>query len=426
MTKYKKRWMIWTLILAVALLATGCTGSSTGTGESQTTEKVTQEGAGQEETAEKEETEESEEEDAGKAATGSNTVDADAPQIPGLTFESAMEKSYAECFDVYFYNDGYKLFTIDNGGKFLLVPEGKEVPKDLPEDITALQAPISNIYLAATSQMALFSSMDGLDSVRFTSLKKEGWTFDSIKDKMDAGDILFAGKYSEPDYEMLLEEDCGLAIESTMINHTPEIKEMLEDLDIPVMIDRSSYESNPLGRMEWIRFYGQLIGKSDEADAFFEDQKKKVAELDDFENTEKTVAFFYISSDGKAVVRSSDDYVPTMIEMAGARYIFKDLMDETGKSNIPMTIEKFYDVAADADYIVYNASIDGQVQTLDNLKDKDPIMQQFKAVKEGNCWSTGSSMYQRTDIAGDMIMDFHTLFTEDDPAGKLKYLTKLE
>jgi iron complex transport system substrate-binding protein len=337
-----------------------------------------------------------------------------------------MENTYAECFQVYFYKDGYKLFTIENGSKFLLVPEGKEAPSNLPEDVTVLKAPVENIYLAATAQMALFSSMNGLDSVRFTSLKKEGWTFDSIKDKMDAGDILFAGKYSEPDYEMLLEEDCNLAVESTMINHTPEIKEMLEDLDIPVMIDRSSYESNPLGRMEWIRFYGQLIGKSEEADAFFEEQKTKVAALDDFENTEKTVAFFYISSDGKAIVRSSEDYIPTMIEMAGARYIFKDLVDETGKANIPMTIEKFYDVAADADFIVYNGNIDAQVKTLDNLKDKDPIMQEFKAVKEGNCWSTGSSMYQRTDIAGDMIMDFHTLFTEDDPADKLNYLTKLE
>ena len=355
-----------------------------------------------------------------------NTNTAEAPEIPGLTYESTMEKAYAKMYDVHFYSDGYKLFMIKDGDSFLLVPEGKEAPEDLPEGITVLQAPVNNIYLAATAQMALFSSMDGLDSIRMTSLKQNGWTFDSIKKKMDAGDIIFAGKYSEPDYEMLLDEDCHLAIESTMIYHTPEVQEMIEDLGIPVLVDRSSYEGNPLGRMEWIRFYGQLIGKSDEADAFFDDQKKKIESLDNFKNTEKTVAFFYISSDNKAVVRSSKDYIPTMIEMAGARYIFKDLVDETGKSNIPMTIEKFYDVAADADYIVYNASIDSAVKTMDDLKAKDPIIKEFKAVKNNNCWSTGSSMYQRTDIAGDMIMDFHTLFTEDDPADKLQYLSKLE
>ena len=126
------------------------------------------------------------------------------------------------------------------------------------------------------------------------------------------------------------------------------------------------------------------------------------------------------------MVRSADDYIPTMIEMAGARYIFKDVTDEAGKSTIPMTIEAFYDIAQDADYIVYNASIDSSVKTLDDLLAKDPIMSELKAVKEGNCWSSGGSMYQRTDIAGDIIMDFHTLFTSDDPEGQLQYITKLE
>ena len=114
-----------------------------------------------------------------------------------------------------------------------------------------------------------------------------------------------------------------------------------------------------------------------------------------------------------------------MIDMAGGRYIFKDAMDESGKSSVPMTIEAFYDIAANADYIIYNASIDSSVTTMADLIAKDPIMNEMKAVKEGNCWSTGSSMYQRTDIAGDMIMDFHILFTEEDPESKLNYITKL-
>ena len=289
-----------------------------------------------------------------------------------------------------------------------------------------LQAPVKNIYLAATAQMAHFLSMDGADSIRLTSLRSDGWTFDEPKKLTDEGKFVYAGKYSEPDYEMLLDEGCELAIESTMIYHTPEVQEMIEDLGIPVLVDMSSYESNPVGRMEWIKFYAELIGKEAEAKEFFDGQKAKVESLDEFENTEKTVAFFYISTDGKAIVRSSDDYIPTMIEMAGARYIFKDVADETGKANIPMTIEAFYDAAANADYVVYNASIDSSVKSMDDLLAKDPIMSEIKAVKEGNCWSTGSSMYQRTDIAGDMIMDFHTLFTEENPEDKLVYLSKLE
>ena len=359
---------------------------------------------------------------------GSGSAEAltEAPEIQGLTFESELERDYADQFNVYTYEGGYKYFHIVEGDDFFLVPEGGTVPEGLPEEVTVLQAPVKNIYLAATAQMALFLSMDGADSIRMTSLKQDGWTFDEPKKLMDEGKILFAGKSSEPDYEMLLDEECGLAIESTMIYHSPEVEEMIEDLDIPVLVDRSSYESNPLGRMEWIKFYGELIGKEEEATAFFNDQKAKIDSLADFTNTEKTVAFFYITTDGKANVRRGDDYIPAMIEMAGARYIFKDVTSDTGHSTVPMTMEAFYDIAKDADYIIYNASIDNSVKTVDDLIAKDPIMSEMKAVKEGNCWSSGGSMYQRTDVAGDMILDFHTLFTEENPEDKLQFISKLE
>ena len=50
--------------------------------------------------------------------------------------------------------------------RFLLVPEGKEAPEGLDEDIKVLQKPIDRIYLAATASMAMFVSMDALDHVR--------------------------------------------------------------------------------------------------------------------------------------------------------------------------------------------------------------------------------------------------------------------
>ena len=299
------------------------------------------------------------------------------------------------------------------------------MPEGLEEDIIVLQKPIDRIYLAATATMAMFYSMDAQDSIRMSSIKEDAWTFDEPKEDMKAGKIIYAGKYSAPDYETMLDEECDLAIESTMIDHTPEVQEMIEDLGIPVMVDRSSYESDPMGRAEWIRLYGVLTDHEEEADAFFDEQMASIKELDDFENTEKTVAFFYISSDGKAVVRRSTDYIPKMIEIAGARYIFKDLDDESGRTSIDMSIETFYNTAVDADYIIYNGSIDGSVKSLDDLKAKDPVMEKMAAVQNGNCWVTGSSMYQRTDIVADMILDFHKLFSEDDPAD-LKYIQKLE
>ena len=335
-----------------------------------------------------------------------------------------MELKYADQFAVYDYEGGYSLIDIVDEGQFLVVPEDGEVPEGLSEDITVLQKPLDRIYLAATASMALFASMDGTDHIRMSSLQASGWSMDSVKELMKKGDIIYAGKYSEPDYETMLDEGCNLAIESTMIYHSPEVQEMIEDLGIPVLIDRSSYESNPLGRTEWIKLYATLTDDREAADKFFEGQIEQIKELEDFKNTEKTVAYFYISTDGKAIVKSTDDYTPTMIEMAGGRYIFKQLLDETGKTSIPMSIEKFYDTAADADIIVYNGSIDSTVKTLEDLKEKDPILKDFKAVKEGNCYVTGTSMYQRTDLSGEMIMDFHKLVAKD--GADMKFISKLE
>ena len=164
---------------------------------------------------------------------------------------------------------------------------------------------------------------------------------------------------------------------------------MIESLDIPVMIDRSSYESHPLGRTEWIKLYAAMLNKEDAADAFFEKQVENVDALKDFKNTEKTVAFFYVSSDGTVVVRRSDDYIPKMIELSGGRYVFDDLTgDDSNTSAVKLTMEEFYAQAADADYLIYNSSIDNPINSVKDLEEKDALFSDFKAVKEGNVWCT--------------------------------------
>lgn len=347
------------------------------------------------------------------------------PQIEGLTYEKSVDFTYAECLAIYQYEGGYSLVDIFDDARYLIVPEGGSVPKNLDEDITVIQQPVNDIYLGATAVMSLFDAIDGLDHISMTSLKESGWTVENAAAQMKEGKIVYAGKYSEPDYEMILEKGCQLAIESTMIYHTPDVKEMLEELGVPVLVDRSSYESNPLGRTEWIKLYGVLTGKEAEANAFFEKQQETVAAFDDYESTGKKVAFFYLTTDGKVVVRSTNDYVPSMIKMAGGNYAFEGVTDEDGKTSVSMTMESFYEKAQDADYIIYNASIDTSVKTIADLIEKDEVLKEFKAVKSGDCYTTGSSMYQRTDVIADMIADFHKVFTGQDTE-HLEFLKKME
>ena len=137
--------------------------------------------------------------------------------------------------------------------------------------------------------------------------------------------------------------------------------------------------------------------------------------MKDFENTEKTVAFFYISTDGTVVVRKTDDYIPKMIEIAGGRYIFKNL--ENTKSNsaaVNISMEEFFAEAVDADYLIYNSSIDNTLETMDELLAKNELFADFKAVREGNVWCTGKYLYQATDIVGNLITDIHLMITDGD------------
>ena len=349
-----------------------------------------------------------------------------APKIAGLEYEKTMKLKYATEFNVFYYKGGYKLLDVKEDRQYLIVPEGKKKPKGLDGKIVVLKQPLDHIYLAATSAMALFDSMDGLDHIRMSGAQASEWYIDHAKEAMESGNILFAGKYSEPDYEMLVKEDCDLAIESTMILHTPKVQEMIEDLDIPVFIDRSSYEGHPLGRTEWIKAYAAMLNKEDAADAFFDKQTKVVENLKDFKNTGKTVAYFFVNTDGTVVVRSSKDYIPKMIEIAGGKYIFDNLKNTESKSaSVNLSMEEFYAKAKNADYLIYNASIDSPIQSLQELTAKNELFADFKAVKNGNVWCTGKSLYQATDIVGNLITDIHLMLTDGD-ASQMTFLYQVK
>lgn len=424
------------IFLAAVLMLTGCgTGagesSSTGSKETQTTEADDTKTEGQQEndTADTEETDETDDAKETESTSDSETsylTDApDAPEVSGLNCQGKLKLDYAECYDVYYYENDYQLIDVHDSAQYLLVPEGAEAPEGLDDSIIVLQKPLDKIYLAASSTMALFRALDSLDNIKMSGIDASGWYIEEAKQAMEDGKIQFAGKYSEPDYEMLVDQDCDIAIESTMILHTPKVQEMIEDLDIPVFIDRSSYETHPLGRTEWIKLYGAMMDKEEEAYSFFDEQAKVIGDLKDFKNTEKTVAFFFVSTDGSIVVRRTQDYIPSMIELAGGRYVFQDLDSvETTSASVSMSMEEFYAAAADADYLVYNATIDNPIQSVDELVAKNELFEDFKAVQEGNVWCVGKYMYQATDIVGQLITDFHLMLTDGDEKD-MTFLTKV-
>ena len=299
-----------------------------------------------------------------------------------LTFDHSETLDYAQKFSIDRYQDDYALVTITDDSRYLVVP------------------------------------------------KAVGCYIDEAKHAMETGYILFAGKYSTPDYEKIVEQNCDLAIENTMILHTPEVKEQLEKFGIHVLVDYSSYEPEPLGRTEWVKLYGLLTGHEAQADKAFAEEKSAFEEVknsvaDEADQEPRTVAFFYITSNGQANVRKSADYLPKMIELAGGRYIFDSLGDEDdATSTMSMQMEEFYAGAKDADYIIYNSTIEGELSSVDDLLAKSPLFEKFKAVQEGHVYCTSKNLYQSTMSLGTITSDIRRMLTGDD--ADLTYIYKLE
>lgn len=368
------------------------------------------------------------------AAVGGNPAKTAAAS---LTYDHSMELSYAENFAVDYYEGGYKLLTTQlNGDRILIVPKHQQVPEDAealvspsaegkPGKLIVLQEPVKNLYLVASSVMDMFAQLDSMDAISMCGLKEEDWYIPAAKQAMKDGTLLYAGKYSQPDYELLLSQNCSMAIENSMIYHTPEVMEKLDEFGIPTLVEYSSYEEHPLGRVEWVRFFGALLDQEEKADQLFEKQKEALKRVETEESTGKTVAFFYITSNGLVQVRQSTDYIPKMIELAGGKYVFENLGDpDSRRSTVNLQLEDFYDGAQDADFLVYNTTIDRQVQTLEDLLKKCSLLKDFKAVKNHQVWCTTEDMYQQSMSAGNLIEDFHRMLTGDDK--ETRYLYRLK
>ena len=344
-----------------------------------------------------------------------------------LNYDHSMELLYAKNFSVDYYEGGYALVTIADGDKYLVVPEDKTIPSGLDDDIIVLKKPINNVYLVATSAMDLFCSLDSLDSIGFTGTNADKWYIQEAKEAVENGEILYAGKYNAPDYELIVSQGCDLAVESTMLYHTPEVKEKLEEFGIPVMVERSSYEPHPLGRMEWIKLYAVLLGKEELAEKLMKEQAEKLNSIEINKNSEKTVAFFYISNSGYVNVRKSGDYISKMIQLAGGNYIFDSLgEEENALSTVNMQMESFYAQAKDADILIYNSTIDGELKNKNDLLKKSPLLKDFKAVQEGNVWCTTKNMFQETMSIGDLILDFNTVIQSDSKDKPFQFLYQLQ
>ncbi len=351
------------------------------------------------------------------------------PDTAGYQIAGQMPLEYAAQFSVDHCTDGCSVIHIA-ADSYLFVPDGCSEPEE--NSLPVIHQPHGDIYLASSSAMDLFDAIGSLDAVTMTSTDIGGWTLPAVQDAMQRGELTFIGKYSAPDYEALTESDCPLAIENTMISHSPAVKEQIESLGIPVIVERSSYEQHPLGRMEWMKLYGLLLGKEEEAEKVFEEKTAgfHALQLPDISDAErKTVAFFSVTANRAVNIRKPGDYISQMIGLAGGRYIFTadDLhIDDNALSTMNIQMETFYSIAKNADILIYNSTIEGQLDSIAQLIEKSSVFKDFRAVQNDAVWCTEQNFYQQTTGAADMMTDLNCIFSgQAENIEQLTYLHRI-
>ena len=343
-----------------------------------------------------------------------------AAEWDSLKKTGEMPLAFATQFTVEDYEGGYTLLTVSDGQRLLLVPEGGEAPEGLEKDVACVSLPLTDIYMAASSAMDLIRELDALDAVGMTSTKAEDWTIVEIADRVRTDGIVYIGKYSAPDFEALLETDCPLAVESTMIFHAPDIKEQIEALGIPVLVERSSYEQGPLARLEWIKLYGCLLGRREEAERCFEESASRIRAVGDLEPVGVSASVFYLNSAGNVVVYRPGSIAAQMVEMAGGTYL--PAGDEGAGSTLRMGLEDYYAAAGDAGVLIYSASIACEAESLAQLTQKAELLSAFRAFREGNVYCMEGSFFQQPTCAADVITAMRSALTGSETDGTLRRL----
>lgn len=351
------------------------------------------------------------------------------PEVGGnLVHTGSLDLAWATGFTVDLYEGDRALVCIADGTRYLFVPAG-DASQEIADDITVLERPLSNIYLASSSTLCLFAALDAVDCVSHVSVTQETCTVEAFTQAIASGDIVYGGKYSAPDYEAFLNGGCRLAVENTMIYHTPEVREKLMQLGVPVIVEQSSLESAPLGRLEWIMLWGAILDKVSAAQEVLDKQAQLVEDVERRVAAEPlacTVAFFYINANGAAVVRKPGDYVAKMIAMAGGTYAFAQLggTDENRSSSTTLEMEAFYAQAKDADVIIYNSTVAGRIGGLDELVALNPLLADFKAVKNHRAWCCEQNVYQQMTATGEVVADLHEAIADTD-RDELTFLFRL-
>ena len=272
--------------------------------------------------------------------------------------------------------------------RYLLVDRTKSVPGGLPKG-TIVKVPVKDIVIYTSVHAAIIDQLHETDKV-IGVCEPRYMDTPAIQEGIQAGRIADLGEATSPNIEKMIEIGAELVIASPFQNSSYG---PVEKIGIPIIEGADYMEAFPLGRTEWIRFYGLLFGKEEMADSIFKETEQAYLSLKDLTaNIDNRPTVLSEKKFGSSwYVPSGDSYMAHLIEDAGADYMFKDL---PGAGSTPLAFETVFDKAIHADIwlVKYNQSSE---MTYNDLRSEYTPYENFDAFKKKRIYTcnTGAVPY---------------------------------
>ena len=263
---------------------------------------------------------------------------------------------YAELLSIT-YHDDYTDVKISNPWdsarllhRYILVPKTQNVPSNLPQG-TVVRTPLSNTLVYASVHCSLLEQLDALSQIGgvcdLSYIKTP-----ALLSRAENGKLTDAGNSMSPDIERVMSLNPDAILLSPFENAGYG---RIGKMGIPIIECADYLETSPLGRAEWIKFFGLLYGKEVEADSIFTEVEKNYTELRDKIGvlSSAPVVISELKSGSAWYMPGGKSYMARFFKDAGAAYPWSD-NTETG--SIPLSFETVFNRAGKPTFGLLNRS----------------------------------------------------------------------
>lgn len=294
------------------------------------------------------------------------------------------------------YAKGFKINLLADSSYqiILLNPESTSdtidvinVPKILPQNIACL----------STTHVSIIDQLDRLSLLKGISFA------DRVKNP-NAQSAFQRGEIKNLSTDSDLDDEILIGLKTEMLFVYPfggEDYSKFEKSGIMVVPISEYMESHPLGRAEWIKVFGTLLGEKQKADSVFVEIKNKYLALVDSVNSRVKIrpsVFTGFYDNGDWYAPAGNGFVSQFLKDAGADYVFADSLH---RGNLKIPFELLYSEVYNTDAWV-KIFYSSDKPSRDQIANEDPRFQEIKSFKTNNIFYCNTA---DNDYFGDAIME---------------------